>query len=179
MSRLRTLHIIVCCVVMLCIGPKESRAQQLDPANTRIMIQANFIYQFALNNNWPPSTRQGRFVIGVFGNPELFTQLKEKYGAKPIGSQVLEIVQVNDPGTAGFMHILVIDKSKKADLPRINKEIKDKNTLLVTNWEGALSSGAQINFKTVEGNLRYELSSAAMESHKITPGQKIIQWKVD
>ena len=143
------------------------------------MIQANFIYQFALNNNWPADARKGKFVVGVYGNPELFQQLKEKYGAKPIGSQVMEIVLVSDLNTAMNFHILFVDKSKKAELPKISKDYRDRSTLIVTNWDGALATGAQINFKSIDGNIRYELSAASMESRKITPGQKILQWKVD
>lgn len=156
-----------------------ARAQQIDPANTRIMIQANFLYQFALNNNWPAQVRKGKFVVAVYGNNEVFLQLKEKYGSKPIGSQVMEIIQVVEPNPEQNYHILFVDKSKKGELAKLNKEFKDKNTLIVTNWDGALAQGAHINFKTIDGNIRYELSQSAMEAHKITPGQKIIQWKVD
>jgi hypothetical protein len=56
--------------------------------------------------------------------------------------------------------------------------MKGKNTLVVTNWEGALGSGAAINFKTVDNSIRYELSEAAFSEKKITPGNKILQWKV-
>jgi YfiR/HmsC-like len=154
-------------------------AQQLDPSNTRVMIQANFLYQFALNNNWPANARTGKFVIAVYGNTDVYQQLKEKYGAKPIGSQVMEIIQVTDLNPDQQYHILFVDKSRKAELPRITKDFKDKSTLVVTNWDGGLQGGSQINFKTIDGNIRYELSQSAMESRKITPGQKILQWKVD
>ena len=66
----------------------------------------------------------------------------------------------------------------KADLPRILKEYKDKPTLIVTSWDGAIAQGGQINFKMDNGFLRYQLDRAAMENRKITPGLKIIQWAV-
>jgi YfiR/HmsC-like len=168
-------------LLLLCLGfgSGEARGQQIDPSNTRVMIQANFLYQFATNNNWPADSRKGKFTIGVYGSSEIFLLLKEKYGAKPIGSQVLEILQPSDPSSEQTFHILFVDKSKKADLPRLCKEFKDKNTLIVTNWDGALQNGSLINFKNVDGNIRYELNQNAMESRKITPGQKILQWKVD
>jgi hypothetical protein len=59
------------------------------------------------------------------------------------------------------------------------KDLKSKSTLLVTNWEGALSTGAHINFKTLDGSLRYEMSETSISDKKITPGVKIIQWKVE
>jgi hypothetical protein len=179
MSPISQLKIFVLLILLVFFGGTRSHAQQIDPSNTRIMIQANFLYQFALNNNWPAQSRKGKFIVAVYGNNEVFQQLKEKYGSKPIGSQVMEIVQILEPNAEQNYHILFVDKSKKNELPRINKEFKDRNTLIVTNWDGALTQGAHINFKTMDGNIRYELSQNAMEAHKITPGQKIIQWKVD
>jgi hypothetical protein len=163
----------------LVFSAPSTRAQQIDPSNTRVMMQANFLYQFALNNNWPTETRKGKFVIGVMGSQEVFQQLREKYNAKPIGSQVLEIIPISEANMDQFCHVLFVDKSKKNDLPRIMKDVRERSTLVVSNWDGALQTGASINFKTIDGSIRYELSQSAMEAKKITPGQKILQWKVD
>jgi hypothetical protein len=157
----------------------QIKAQQMDASNTRAMMQANFIYQFAVNNNWPQDARKGKFTIGVLGNAEVFNYLKEKYASKPVGSQVLEITQVTETNMDQNYHIIFIDKSRKADLAHVMKNNKNGTSLVVTNWEGALSAGAFINFKSVDGNLRYELDEASMSSHHITPGQKILQWKVN
>ena len=172
------LLIIVLCAALF-VRVSEANAQQIDPSNTRVMMQANFLYQFALNNNWPAETRKGKFVIGVVGNAEVHQQLRDKYNAKPIGSQVLEIILLSDANADQFCHVLFIDKAKKTDLPKITSKLKDKSTLVVSNWDGGLQNGALINFKTIDGSIRYELSQAAMEAKKITPGQKILQWKVD
>jgi hypothetical protein len=153
-------------------------AQQLDEGDSRAMIQANFIYQFAVNSNWPSEMKKGKFIIVVYGNEAVYKHVVEKYGMKPVGAQTIEVQAWSDykPGTSS--HIVFIDKSKRADLSKIMKEVKGKSTLVVTNWEGALGSGAAINFKTVDNSIRYELSEAALSEKKITPGNKILQWKV-
>jgi hypothetical protein len=97
---------------------------------------------------------------------------------KPVGAQTIEVQSWADYKPGLTSHIVFVDKSKKADFARIIKEVKGKNTLVVTNWEGALGSGAAINFKTVDNSIRYELSEAALSEKKITPGNKILQWKV-
>jgi hypothetical protein len=43
-------------------------AQQIDEGDSRAMIQANFIYQFAVNSNWPMEMKKGKFLIVVYGN---------------------------------------------------------------------------------------------------------------
>jgi len=153
-------------------------AQQLDEGDSRAMIQANFIYQFAVNSNWPAEMKKGKFLIVVYGNDAVYKHVLEKYGMKPVGAQTIEVVAWSDYKPGVNSHIVFIDKSKKSDLAKIMKEVKGKSSLVVTNWEGALGSGAAINFKTIDNSIRYELSEAALSEKKITPGNKILQWKV-
>ena len=153
-------------------------AQQLDEGDSRAMIQANFIYQFAVNSNWPAEMKKGKFLIVVYGNDAVYKHTVEKYGMKPVGAQTIEVQAWSEYKTGVNGHIIFIDKSKKSDLAKIMKEVKGKSILVVTNWEGALGSGAAINFKTIDNSIRYELSEATLTEKKITPGNKILQWKV-
>lgn len=170
--------IILFSVLLSTFATSEMRAQRIEESDTRAMMQANFLYQFAANCNWPAEARKGKFVIAVVGNPAVYEHLSEKYGNKPIGSQVIEIQQISELAANSNYAIVFIDKTKKTELAKALKDNK-KNMLVVTNWEGAISSGSMINFKTIDGNIRYEMSASNMEDRKITPGVKIIQWKVD
>lgn len=152
--------------------------QKIPEDNTVAMIRANYLYQFAINNNWPAELKKGKFSVGVVGNQDVFNIMSSKYGAKPIGSQTLDVLSLNEVSQNMQIHILFIDKSKKADIAKYVRELKDKSTLIVTNWEGALSQGAHINFKNIEGSIRFELNKQAMEDRKITPGVKILQWAI-
>lgn len=150
--------------------------QGIRPDNTVAMIRANYLYQFANNNNWPDATKRGKFYVGILGDSDVFDIMAEKYGTKPIGSQTLDVISYEEIPTSQFVHIIFIDKSKKNELAKCVKELKDKSTLIVTNWDGALSQGAHINFKNIDGTIRFELNRKGMEDKKITPGVKIIQW---
>lgn len=153
-------------------------ADQLPDDDTVAMVRANYLYQFSNYNNWPAETKKGKFYVGVLGNINVYNAMSEKYGTKPIGSQTMDVLSLADVPENQTLHILFIDKSKKADLPKAVKSLKDKSTLIVTNWEGALTQGAHINFKNIEGVMRYELDKKAMEDRKITPGTKILQWAI-
>ncbi|MEY3834938.1 MAG: hypothetical protein RI989_366 [Bacteroidota bacterium] len=168
----------ICLLLFILASSQWLSAQQLDEGDSRAMIQANFIYQFAVNSNWPAEMKKGKFQIVVYGNDAVYKHVVEKYGMKPVGAQTIEVLAwtAYTPGVSS--HIVFVDKSRKNDLPKIMKEVKGKSTLVVTNWEGALGSGAAINFKTVDNSIRYELSEAALSEKKITPGNKILQWKV-
>ncbi len=150
--------------------------QGIRPDNTVAMVRANYLYQFANNNNWPVDTKKGKFYVGILGDDDVFDIMAEKYGTKPIGSQTLDVIKCTEVSASKFMHVLFIDKSQKNDLAKFLKELKDKSTLIVTNWEGALAQGSHINFLNVEGTIRFEINKKGMEDKKITPGVKIIQW---
>jgi hypothetical protein len=173
----KTFHPVL--TLLLLLHACGAFSQRIEESDTRAMIQANFLYQFAANNNWPSESRKGKFMIGVIGQPSVFDHMSEKYGAKPLGNQVIEIMELIEMPSNASYHIIFIDKSRKTELARAIKDLKGKPTLIVTNWDGALASGSHINFKTVDGNFRYELNQTAMEERKITPGLKILQWKVD
>lgn len=160
------------------VMPTSSPDQGIPEDDTVAMIRANYLYQFASNNNWPAETKKGKFVVGIYGNPNVYSVMSEKYGAKPIGSQTLEVISVSAISSTQMMHVIYVDKSKKSELAKVLKEYSGKSTLVVTNWEGALSQGAQINFKNIDGSVRYELNKQSMEDRKITPGLKILQWAI-
>jgi hypothetical protein len=164
---------------ILTIGQRNLSAQKIDENDPRAMIQANFIYQFAANCNWPSELRKGRFTIAVLGQRAVFDHLSEKYGAKPIGNQIIDVVELAELPSTSLPHILFIDKSRKTELTKAVRDFKNKSVLIVTNWEDALQGGSNINFKNVDGNIRYEMNTSSMDDRKIAPGVKILQWKVD
>jgi hypothetical protein len=89
------------------------------------------------------------------------------------------VLDLADLPAASLPHILFIDKSKRNELQKAVREFKNKSVLIVTNWEGALQAGSNINFKTTDGNIRYEMNTSSMDDKNIAPGVKILQWKVD
>jgi hypothetical protein len=174
----KTLTYLAIIVALCTLVRTATHAQKLDESDTRALIHANYLYQFATNCNWPAETKKGKFYIGVLGNPDVFNATKEKFGAKPVGNQTIEVVALTDIPTTQFFHIILIDKSKKAELAQANRDLKTKSTLILTNWEGALGSGSHINFKNVDNSVRYEMNENIIADRKITVGVKIVQWKV-
>jgi hypothetical protein len=155
-------------------------AQKIDESDTRSMMEANFLYQFANNNQWPSSMKKGSFKIVIMGNEAVYQHFVAKYKNQTIGLQPIEVMQSQSTQQLpGQVHLVFVDKTKKAEWNQLQKLLKDKSTLMVSNWDGALSTGAHINFKSVNGSVRYELNEVAMNEDQIQPGIKIMQWRVN
>jgi YfiR/HmsC-like len=148
---------------------------QLDNSNTVVVMKSHYLFHIAKNNSWPDNHRKGKFYIGILGNNALYEDLATRYGNKPIGNQVIEVVNLLQFDSKRFMHVLYIDKTKKLDMPKIVQELKGENTLFVSSFEGGLLAGADVNFKTVDDNIRYEVNKTSMEGKKISPGIKFMQ----
>lgn len=165
-------------LLLFAINTQHGYAQSIPEDNTVAIIRANYLYQFANNNDWPSEQKRGPFVVGVIGNSDVFDVMAAKYATKPIGSQLLSVIMGNEVSMAQHVHVLFIDRSRKSEFSKYAKEFKSKNTLIVTNWEGALAQGAHINFLSIDGSIRFEMNKAAMLESAITPGVKIIQWAI-
>ena len=75
------------------------------------MIQANYIYQFAVNSNWPVEMKKGKFLIVVYGNDAVYKHVLEKYAMKPVGAQTIEVQSWADYKPGLTSHIVFVDNS--------------------------------------------------------------------
>lgn len=167
------------CTLVAVLIASFSAAQTIPDDNTVAMIRANYLYQFAANNDWPLEWKQGRFVVAIVGNPEVYEIMASKYANKPVGSQSLNVIGSGEINVTPQVHVLFIDRSRKSEISRYAREFKNKSTLIVTNWEGALEQGAHINFLSIDGSIRFEISKTGMTEALITPGIKILQWAIE
>ena len=166
----------ICFIFIALYLATHCHAQSMADDNTVALVRANYLYQFALNNNWPKECKTGKFKVAIIGNLDLFEVMATKYGTKPIGTQSMEIIAQNDFRPDQNYHMIFLDKSRKSDLARIVKAYKGSGTLIITNFDSALKEGSHINFKNLEGNIRFELNKPGMDESGITAGVKILQW---
>ena len=50
--------------------------------DTRAVLKALYIYNFATLTDWPSDYKSGDFVIGVLGESSVFDELQKKYRGK-------------------------------------------------------------------------------------------------
>lgn len=132
-----------------------------------------FIYNFTKYIKWPDSYNEGKFVIGVIGDSNIFSALeamansKKKTGA----GALLEVTKYNTIGDIGACNILFVSENVVKDLSEIENSTSDKPILIITDTPGMATQGAVINFIEKDGKIKFELNQAkALEKQLIVSG---------
>jgi len=154
----------------------RAQTQALDDANTVAMLKANYLFNFSKHSDWPSDKKQGKFVIGVLGDDDIFEELVDRYATKNIGSQVLEIVNITEPYDLSEVHVVYIAPShlnKTADVVAASSE---SNTMVITDLASRLQAGTVFNFKIADNRIQFEVDLEEAEERGIIIGEKIKSW---
>ena len=125
-------------------------------------IHSMMVYNFMKYVNWPPTSTSGNFVIGVLAESKVHETLNKWYGKKSKGAQKIEIKSFASIAEITGCHVLYVGKVKGADIETLLAQMSGKSTLIITNKPGMAKKGSGINFKTINGKLKFELNQAAI-----------------
>lgn len=120
-------------------------------------IHAAMLYNFIKYVQWPDETSGGEFVVGVLGEDNVFNTLK-LYDGKPKGTKKLVIKKLGSAEEASSCQVVYLGKSKNKEFETIKNSITGKSILTVTDGNGLGAKGSCINFKIVDGKLKFELN---------------------
>ena len=127
---------------------------------------ASCLYSFSRYVNWPFDYKAGDFVIAVVGDKSVYTELETMVAGKTVGAQNMVVKfykTAND--IAGFNHIIYFSECQSSFLPKIVSKTGGKGTLMVTEKEGMLNSGAAIDFTNVDGLMKFEMSKINFDKY--------------
>ena len=142
-------------LVLLLLIPMFSMGQE---AKFKAVFTLNFIRYVG----WPESSKQGDFVIGVVRSKEVADWLKEQSAGKPFGFQNIVIKEFKTLEEIDGCQVLFVSSviNMRNNGALLMDKAKLKNSLVVTEAEGATNYGAAINFVVRDGVLKFELHKA-------------------
>ncbi len=121
-----------------------------------------FTLNFMRYVGWPEETKQGDFVIGVVKNREVAEWLRNLSKGKKFGFQNVIIKEFKSPNDITDCQVLFI--SQYINLSKYASTIIDKtggkNTLIVSERNGATKYGSMINFVIKGNKLKFEIHKA-------------------
>jgi hypothetical protein len=129
------------------------------------MFTLNFIRYIG----WPEAATKGDFIIGVLNDKDIAQFLQQKSAGKKFGYQNIVVKTFKKVDDITDCQILFFsDKqsfSKHAET--VKQKLNGKNSLIITNTEGATKKGAMINFVIRGGKLKFEISQSNAEAFGI------------
>jgi len=146
-------------VIMLMFGITLPGTAQERPTHE---IHAAMLYNFIKYIQWPNESEGGDFVVGVIGDEKVFQTLKQWYDGKPKGSKKYVIKLLGAPTEAADCQVVYIGKSKNKEFDNIKNTIAGKSILTITDGNGLGQKGSCINFRVIDGKLKFELNQATV-----------------
>ncbi|MGM0582156.1 MAG: YfiR family protein [Bacteroidota bacterium] len=158
-------------VFFLMIGFNTFNANAQRPMHE---IHSMLIFNFVKYIEWPDNTKSGDFVIAVYGDDDVYEQLSNLYGKRQIKGQNTSIVNISDVSELKNPHIIYIDSRKSRDFETILEKYDTKPTLIITDRSGYGKKGSSINFKEVDGKLKFEINKSTFDNSNLKVSSQLL-----
>lgn len=106
--------------------------------------------------------KNDKFIIYVVGkNDNLVTELKNLAAKKKVANQDIEVRNSTNYDASILPHIIYFSPDIIKPVSAAAAKYKNKGALVVAESNGAIKSGASINFVTLESKLKFEYNKTA------------------
>jgi hypothetical protein len=156
-------------VIAMAQGPGEIREFQK---------KAEFINSFTRFVDWPArkfTQPDSPFVIGVYGTDNISALLQESIQDRQIKGRPAVIKHLMNKEELRACHVLFISRSERDRLGPILGEVRRENVLTVGECDNFLGKGGIVNFVTVGGQVRFQISTDAATREKLTVSSHLLQ----
>jgi hypothetical protein len=126
----------------------------------RAQYQSLFIYNFTKYIKWPPSHSTGDFVIGVYNDAPLLSEMLKMRDLKKNVSlgRPMVIREIKEKQDLDGCHIVYISETLQENMSEIDLFTTGKPILLITEFDDAIEKGSIINFVPKKGKIKFEIN---------------------
>ena len=150
MRRLSTTLIIILLSGLIAKGQEERPMYEIHSA---------MLFNFMKYIQWPNETDGGEFVLGIFGEDDVFNTMKSRYDGKPKGTKKYVVKKLTSPAEAAGCSVVYIGKFKSKDFDEVKTAVNGKPVLTITDSNNLGQKGSCINFKVIGGKLKFEINN--------------------
>lgn len=155
-------------IIALMFLPLIAQAQNVQKA------KAMLTFSFIRHVGWVDEVREGDFVIGVLKEKELASWLTKLSTGKKFGYQNIVIKEYKNVEDLEDCQVVYVgsganyNKHSDAIMEKVGK-----NTLIISETEGATNKGSMINFVVRDDILRFELHKKNASIAGVQLGSKL------
>ncbi len=136
-------------------------------------LHSMMIYNFLKYIQWPGDKNTGDFVIGVLKDDDVYNTLNTWYGNKERGGKKFIIKKFNSAAEVSGVQLLYVGTSASSQFEDVLGTLGSSATLTVSNKRGLGAKGSCINFKVLDGRLKFELNQAAMSNASLRTSSQL------
>lgn len=164
---------IVRLTVLMMIGVLLFNSQINGQDRPEHELHAMMIYNFLKYIQWPGDQNAGEFVIGVLKDNDVYNTLNTWYGNKERGGKKFIIKKFNSADEVSGCQLLYVGATGSGQFDDVLGKLGSNSTLTVTNRQGLAKKGSCINFRVLDGRLKFELNQEAMTNAKLKTSSQL------
>ena len=148
------------CTAIALAPARAQPAVDSEPASTLEMkVIAASLFRFLGYVDWPPPALPpgAPYVIGVIGADMIAGELAAVAASRTINERAVTVRRLKAGDPFDGVHELFISGTAASRLQAL-QAARQLPVLIVTHAEGALDRGSMINFRLVDGRLRFEVA---------------------
>ena len=139
-------------------------------------IKAALLYRFINYVEWPDSafaSPSAPFTIAIAGADALAAELADFAAGRSVLNRPLNVRRLRSGESAKDTHIVFVGKEAATGLGAILRALPP-SALVVSEWENALRQGSVINFVSVDGQVRFEISLEAAHKRNLRLSSRLL-----
>lgn len=140
-------------------------------------VKAAFLFNFSQFVSWPArafDSATDPIVIAVLGRDPFGSDLDAIVSGERVGERPLVVRRYNDVSQVNGCHILFIDRSESAQLPKILQTLRGRSILTVSDIDGSAQSGVMIDLVTESHHIRMHVNLAAARASGLTISAQLL-----
>ncbi len=173
---IRRLIAVIILLMITAVSARPALAQG-GAGNAEQLVKAAYLFHFCGLVDWPESsfrTPQSPLKVGILGNDALADELTRLVASRPPQRRPIVVIKSPPIAERNSVHLLYVDDKFRGQLQMISSALKGQPVLTVTNSEQALKFGSIINFLSVDGALRFEISADAATEANLAISSRLL-----
>jgi hypothetical protein len=129
-------------------------------------VKAAFLYKFLDYIEWPPhafADSASPLVIGVLGSDQAVSEVREVIGDRVAQGRGVLVRRHRDGDPLSGTHMLYVTQPETPRTTALSQVARGTGTVVVTEAENGLALGSVVNFRIVDGRVRFDIALAAAE----------------
>ncbi len=165
---------LLCGALVAGLWTSQARPQ----APTEQQLKAVFVFNFSHFVAWPPESFTNPtepFVIAVLGGEAIAAHLEEAVRDERLDAHPLVVRRLRSGEEIPECRILYIDRGQGGQLERILTQLKRRDTLVVSDLEGAAQRGVTIELANEKNRIKLVINTDTAHDAGLTISSNLLR----